>query len=235
MWLVVISMMIAAVHAKASDSFRMDYYNELEDDFFAIINSRIGENYRKSGLDAKHDVNGVEVASGCSIFIDARSRLGAQGAYAVNEVMSHPENYRSILSANGLNEQCPNWPNLETPDKAQVIALLLTVMAHFESRCQPTVPNRNAPNGVARGLFQLHEGREQDYDGTTNACERNSSMDANQSIDCALAMLNIQFSRSGILFDRRSYWDVLRPQGEAQTTGVIGGALARSRLCKIGG
>lgn len=230
MLLVVIAVVFGAFGARAANAFRD--FSDLETEFFSYLNKGLSDDVHKYGIPVKHRINGVEVAPACRIFIDANSRLGEQGAYAVNEVIEHPENYSSMLSGTGLNEQCPNWSNLEIPEKAQVVALLLTAMAHFESRCQETVPNRNAPNGTARGLFQLHEGREQDYDGTTNACERNSSMDANESIDCALAMLNIQFSRSGLLFDRRSYWDVLRPQGAAQTTGLIGQAISRSNLCQ---
>ena len=49
-------------------------------------------------------------------------------------------------------------------------------MAHFESRCLVSAANTNAPNGTARGLFQLHQGREDAYDGRSDSCSRNASL-----------------------------------------------------------
>lgn len=237
MWFVLISILAAALNVKAADSFHVDTnLTELEDDFFGLINSSLqrSHNLDKNLTQSKHVVSGLEVASACSIFIDANARLGEQGAYAINELVQHQSDYASLLSNDSLDEQCPNFPNLEVVEKAKVITLVLTAMAHFESRCQETVPNYSAPNGVARGLFQLHEGHEESYDGGADACVHNASMDADESIRCALGMLNLQFRRSGILFDPRSYWDVLRPNGQAHTTGVIGQAIARARLCQVG-
>lgn len=231
-FLFLISLIFTALSAKAVDMKSM-LFSELEDEFFTSLNESMNANAQKSIVrKSEYPLNGVNVASGCHIFIDASARLGEQGAYAYNQIVRHSSEYRSLLADSALNEQCPNYGNLQVSQRAQVIVLLLTAMAHFESSCRVSAANTNAPNGTARGLFQLHEGREDAYDGRSDSCSRNASLDAEESIDCALGMLNLQFAKSGLLFDPKSYWDVLRPQGEAQTTAAIASALGRSRLCR---
>ena len=233
MWFVVITLLFGAFNARAASAFRMSLA-ELENEFFDSLNQAMNANLQKRMSNkSDYSLNGVSVASGCQIFIDANARLGDQGAYTINEIVLHSSEYPSLLADSALNEQCPNYRNLEVQQRAQLIALLLTAMAHFESSCRLSAVNPDAPNGTARGFFQLHQGHENEYDGRSDSCSRNASLDAEESIDCALGMLNLQFARSGLLFDPGSYWDVLRPKGEAQSTAAIGQALGRTGLCRL--
>ncbi len=205
-------------------------YGQFNEDLEKIFNAA-----RTKKRNDGYSLNGIQLNNSCQIFINKNLNVGALGAYTINELTNHPREYPELMGQNSLSQHCANFPNLEPREKSTVWTLVLMAMAQFESSCSNNATNTSAPNGIARGLFQLHQGQEKVYDGKDDACVQNASYSEQASVKCALGMLNRQMIRSGgVLFYSKSYWDVLRPAGEAQTTDDIARALARTSLCQIG-
>ncbi len=137
-----------------------------------------------------------------------------------------------MMNANALGDYCPNFKNLQTRGRAFVWTVILTAMAHFESSCDGD-ETAQGPNGRLRGLFQLHQGAEAGYDGNDNECINNASYSEQNSIKCALSIIDLQFQKRGTLFSNKSYWEVLRPNGRSQRADDIQRALRNSSMCKI--
>ena len=204
------------------------YIQNIETEYLKILRAAYFDH-----LDNNQDYilnRAVDVAPSCVAFLDGQNRLGQSGLFTVNEIVKNSKDYPDLLNSTAMIEACPNFLNLSTDNKAIIITLLLTTMAHFESSCRPGATN-NGPNGIAKGLFQLHLGSEAYYDGSDDACVKNASLNPNLSIRCTLGMLNRQFEKTDKLFYEKSYWDVLRPQGEAQSVPIISRALSNSSLC----
>jgi hypothetical protein len=179
-------------------------------------------------------VAGVEVNDRCSSLIDKSGGLGSLGRFARDELMTNMSDYAELMSGDALKRHCTNYTRLSIGNRALVWALILTTMAHFESSCDSEVEAKG-PNGTAKGLWQLHEGEEQRYDGKNrDQCLKNASGDPVKSVRCTLGMLAHQMSNSGgNLFSTESYWDVLRPDGQSKKAGKIEKALKNSQLCTV--
>jgi hypothetical protein len=119
--------------------------------------------------------------------------------------------------------------NLEK--KSFIWVLILASIAHFESSCNAKA-SAQGPNGIAYGYYQLHKGQEQNYDDKKGFCKKNASLSVQASSLCALAILEKQYRNDDMeLFNNKSYWDVLRPNGESKKSGLIRQALKNSSFC----
>lgn len=207
-----------AVAAALENATYNKFFEDLNEEMSALVNR-------------SYIFNGVEMAAGCSAFISREARLGDLGMYTMQELTSGNSDYSRLIHSNAMQAYCPKYNSLDLRSKSLIWTLLLMSMAQFESTCDGSATNQG-PNGIARGLFQLHQGQETVYDGDDDSCVKNASYDDRKSIKCALGMLNGQLVRSGNqIFYSRSYWDVLRPNGEAQTTEAIASALRKARVC----
>lgn len=178
-------------------------------------------------------LDGVRMNDKCETLIEKGGGLGSLGKFARMELMTKINDYRELMSSAALSRDCPNYVRLSISDRALVWALILTTMAHFESSCDVAV-KANGPSGTARGLWQLHDGKEAGYDGAEGKCVKNASHDPIESVRCTLGMLDNQLAKSGgILFWAKSYWDVLRPEGQSGKAVKIDKALKNSRLCSL--
>ncbi|MBL7543169.1 MAG: hypothetical protein JNL11_05100 [Bdellovibrionaceae bacterium] len=132
-------------------------------------------------------------------------------------------------AASDLLKYCPNYPNLEDEQKKIILIRIVDAMVFFESTCNINA-RAKGPNGTAYGIFQLHYGREDDY---ARDCRRYDSKSPIRSIACALDMLHDQIENTQKVFFSGSYWDVLRPRGQAKKAGRIANHIWYYPLCQI--
>ena len=173
----------------------------------------------------------TSVSDSCQVFMDKDYFLGKMGKSIYTELTQNPEDYPFLLHGGTLNNYCPKYSKMSASKKASVWVLIMTVMAHFESSCADGAKAKG-PNGTAYGYFQLHKGKEAGYLADSDACPTNSSTNAKLSTKCALAMLELQLRKTGgDLFNKRSYWDVLRPKGQSKKAHQISRAIGRYSVC----
>ena len=115
--LILFVLLISGLSAKAIDMKKFAF-SDIEDEFFDSFNQAMNANAQRVAENNQYPINGVAVASTCNIFIDSNARLGNQGAYAINEIVNHSAKYPSLLSNSALNEQCPNYRNLDVQQRA---------------------------------------------------------------------------------------------------------------------
>jgi hypothetical protein len=145
-----------------------------------------------------------------------------------------------------IKRYCPNYQNMSPDERKALYVLLLTAMTHYESSCNYS-KHRQGPNGIARGLLQLHDGKEQTY---STGCKKGDSRNAKRSLICGVAMICDQTSyydktlqnhcdkqscRNQILFSDDAHWEVLQPHGPSQKAPKIQAALKKFSPCSVGG
>lgn len=179
-----------------------------------------------------YKISGTDVNDKCVALMNGNMIAGEIGR-GISQVFINNANRLPLLVHGGSvnTKYCRQYSKMTDKEKSMVWVFILTAMAHFESSCNKTVAAKG-PNGTAYGYYQLHKGHEDKYDGNTGLCQKGDAGKPLAASKCTLAMLERQFDRdTGELFSRRSYWDVLRPQGESQKAAVIRRALQRSSLC----
>ncbi|MFZ3231435.1 MAG: hypothetical protein WA160_14605 [Pseudobdellovibrio sp.] len=181
--------------------------------------------------DSSYQISKLIVSDSCKVFMDKDELLGSVGKSIFKSISTNSKNYPQLLSNGTLGKFCRKYPNMTTQRKALVWVMLMTAVAHFESSCSDSA-SAKGPNGTAYGLYQLHKGKEENYDGATKACIKNASLDPKLSSTCALMMIENQLTKSGgVLFYKDSYWDVLRPNGRSGKAKFIAETLVKSSLC----
>ena len=176
-------------------------------------------------------LGGTPVADACVAFMNKNQMVGNVGAAVYSELTQNTKLYPHLLDGGSVNKYCRKYPEMSTQQKAFVWVFIMTTMAHFESSCSESAKAKG-PNGIAYGYFQLHKGSENFYAEESKSCIKNASTNPILSSKCAVGMLEKQMDRSsGELFSRKSYWEVLRPQGHADKARIIAKALSRSSLC----
>lgn len=148
-----------------------------------------------------------------------------------------------LAGTNDLRRACPNYANLGVEERSYVWVSIFATMAFKESSCDPSAEVPGIRQGrYARGILQLHRDSEQRY---ANGCRRGDSRNPTKSLSCGISMLNDQLEKSGRLFYERTYWGVLRPQGDliqsasgkkrrVVLTRLTVGALSELPLCQRG-
>ncbi len=195
------------------------------DEFINIINQI------QLQKDTSYLVSSTLVSDGCVSFIDRNSVTGPTGIAIAKLLIQHSELFPHLLQGGTMNRYCRNYSTLTQQRKSLVWVMLLTTMAHFESSCNSNAKAKG-PNGTAYGYFQLHRGEEQNYAAVTGYCVKNASQDPRLSSQCTLGMLEYQLKKTGgDLFNKGSYWEVLRPRGASQKAAIIQKAFLKSTLC----
>lgn len=221
------AILTATSQARAESAFTYDeMYKQSIEEFTDVINDELD----------KYDLNGIEVDERCSKFMDAKMVLGPQGQYIKSEIVKNPKKYPFLIESTEMKNLCPQYSTMNVNDRAFVWTLVLTAMAHLESNCNSKVTAKG-PNGTAAGFYQLHWGKEDYYDGENSTCFKNSGKDPQGSSRCALSMLDNQMKNfEGKLFVKKSYWDVLRPNGAASRSSKapqkIKKALVNHKACQ---
>lgn len=181
--------------------------------------------------DTSYKVSTSVVADECLIFLNKNDFLGPLGASISKNFIEHQTLLPELVQGGEVNSYCRNYSTMSVKQKSMVWVMVLAVVAHYESSCKSGA-RAEGPNGVANGLYQLHLGLEQDYDGGQRACGRNTSSNPQLSSQCALGMLNFQLQKlHGHLFNNKSYWDVLRPNGASHRAFDIQKSLVHSNFC----
>lgn len=217
-------LILASTQLLAADEFT-EITNQQADEFVYLINK-----YQMLN-DTAYSLNGTQVNDQCTVFMNKENIFGDLGKSISQELQAYPSRYNNLLNADDLALACPKYKSMNVQQKSVVITLLLTAMAHFESSCKIS-SSIKGPNGRTYGYWQLHKGKEQNYD-TQDLCKKNDSTRPAASARCTLSMLDDQANRSdGIIFYRKSYWDVLRPNGRAKKAPVIKRTLQNFSLCK---
>lgn len=200
----------------------MDHYSA---EFIEIINQAQLEK------NTNYMLGDTSVADACVAFMNKNQLVGKVGAAVYSELAQNTKLYPHLLQGGSVSKYCRKYPEMSTQQKALVWVFIMTTMAHFESSCSETAKAKG-PNGVAYGYFQLHKGKENFYAQESKACVKNASTNPILSSKCAMGMLEKQmYNSNGQLFSRKSYWEVLRPQGHADKARIIAKALSRSSFC----
>lgn len=188
-------------------------------------------NHLQLAEETAYNLSGNSVADSCVALMNKNQIQGSIGVYISQVFSAHSAKLPHLLQGGKINSICPKYPSLSLMQKSQLWTLILATIAHFESSCNPTVPNKG-PNGIAYGYYQLHKGKENTYDGNAQLCAVNASGDPKLASKCTLSMLEKQFVKeNGILFSPKSYWDVLRPNGRSKKASLIRSAIMRSSIC----
>lgn len=207
---------------------QVSYETDQLDEFLDLVN---GVDFTP---DIVYSLGGAKVADTCQAFMTRDSVLGENGRDIFNKLTKDSEVFKAIFQGGTLIEYCPIYSTLKTEERAKIWVLVLTMMAHFESSCNASAVGKKNPD--ARGYYQLYLGKEEAHDAKMDYCVENSSLEGKLSNSCAIAMLEMQMRRTGgKLFHNKSYWDVLRPNGEAERKAKamsnIQRALSRSSIC----
>lgn len=235
---------IGITSALASIAQAEDYYNDanyddaLLDEYTADEFAYLINKFQMLEQTA-YKLNGTQVNDKCTVFMDKSFVLGDLGKFISKEIQTYPDRYKALIYESSLSQSCPKYPKMNLQQRSVVIALLLTVMAHFESSCK-IESSIKGPNGRTYGYWQLHKGQETRNVKKGSLCKKNDSTIPTASAQCTLEMLEQQVQRTnGKLFvtavkgkPKPSYWDVLLTNGESKKAGVIGRTLQNFSLCK---
>jgi len=217
---VVATILFLGFNAQAQYSNMIDYIDELVD----------AANMVQMQSDVSYTIGGTPVADKCVAFMDRETVLGEMGRAVFNALKDNKASFPTLMQGGTISKYCSKYPQMKDDQKMMVWVMLMTMVAHFESSCNISAKAKG-PNGTAKGYFQLHLGREQNYDDD-GLCAKNSSNSGKLSAKCALSMLERQLKKdNNQLFSSKSYWDVLRPEGKAQRADDIQRTLKRSTLC----
>jgi hypothetical protein len=212
---------LAAVSSQAQYLSYNDYLDEVAD-----IANKI-----QLGQEMSYKIGGTTVADSCTVFLSKEMFLGDAGRDIFDTIKNKKASFPELMKGGSLSKYCSKYPRMQDDQKAMVWVMVLTMMAHFESSCSIKAKAKG-PNGTAKGYYQLHSGKEQNYDGELDLCVKNASGNEKLSSKCALGMLERQLGKdNGQLFSPKSYWDVLRPAGEAKKADDIQRTLKKSSLC----
>lgn len=181
--------------------------------------------------DVTYQIGGTNVSDSCVAFMDKSLILGDVGKAIFTSMREKKSSFPHLMQGGTLSKYCSKYPQMEDEQKMMIWVMVLTMVAHFESSCNIKAKAKG-PNGTAKGYYQLHAGKEQNYDNDLDMCVKNASSSGKLSSKCTLAMLEKQLDRdNGQLFSSKSYWDVLRPNGAAQKADDIQRTLKKSSLC----
>ena len=223
---IAVSLMLSGVSRKVfADDYLSENASEISEEFADLFNQTQLEK------NMSYQISSAVVSDECLIFLNKNDFLGPLGFTISKNFVEHNSSLRELVHGGEINNYCRNYSAMSLKQKSMVWVLVLAVVAHYESSCQVRA-RAKGPNGVANGLYQLHLGLEQDYDGGQGTCGKNASSNPVASSQCALGMLNYQMQKwNGHLFNNKSYWDVLRPNGASHRALDIKKALVHSNFC----
>lgn len=214
------TVLFLSLNAQAQYSNMIDYIDELVD----------AANQIQLQNDVSYTIGGTPVADKCVAFMDRNTVLGEMGKAVFTALKDNKSSLPTVMQGGTISKYCSKYPQMKDEQKMMVWVMVMTMVAHFESSCSIGAKAKG-PNGTAKGYFQLHLGREQNYDDQ-GLCAKNASTSGKLSAKCALSMIERQLQRDGgQLFSPKSYWDVLRPGERAKRADDIQRTLKRSTLC----
>ncbi len=222
---VIVSSIFVQAGSAEAEKANQFYANE----FVSMINENIL-------AEESYPLNTVEVDDRCAKWVNQSNTLGNLGVFINNHIIINQQNFKHLLdSKKSISNICPKYSSLQTNQKSFLWTMILAAMAHYESNCN-IMAYTKGPSGRTSGFYQLHRGHESTYDGKLKVCKNFDGTKPEESSICALTMLDLQLKNRVSLFTSKSYWDVLRPSGEASRTSKapqsIKKAIVNSSLCK---
>ncbi len=151
----------------------------------------------------------LKFSAKCSRFASDEG-FGPQGNQIIS-LLKSGKGDEMLDTIGDLKRVCPAWDKLGTSEKSYVWVKIFATMSMKESSCDPAASNHGAPDGKAKGLFQLNQGKEGAY---ADGCRKGDSLSAEASTKCAVSMINRQIGKDGALKSNSSYFGVLRPKGD---------------------
>lgn len=123
-------------------------------------------------------------------------------------------NFDSLLKGTAdLRKVCPRFDQMRNDEKVELYTVILGGMAFYESTCREYV-KAQGPNGTLFGFFQLHKGKEPDYDEGRVCRPGDSNPKNGRMMQCTLSTLNRYVEISNKLFPNRgngeTYWETLQ-------------------------
>lgn len=204
----------------------LEKMDDLADDHLEIFDREISDIVSSSGA-LIQAVKEMKFDTICTEF-SGKNDLGRWSRYAYD--LLDPIDHANIFNgASDLSQNCPRYSRMDIDEKKHVWVLILTSMSFLESHCKTKAKNSNAPNGIANGILQLHKGSEGSY---SKDCRNGDSETAQRSLRCAASMLDDQLGRDKELYSKKSYWDVLRPNGTGVYQ-VVQSALRTYHSCNL--
>ena len=152
----------------------------------------------------------MNYASKCKEEFVNKDGIGDWGRFVKEELSTGQ--YAELLKNNKpFRNICPGFRVMNTEDKKNLWVFILMSMSHYESSCRAQA-EAQGPNGIAKGLLQLHQGAENKYAhwDRERICKKGDSKHPKESLQCTLSMLSGQVERFNSIFFEKSYWDVLR-------------------------
>jgi hypothetical protein len=203
-------------------------------------NMRTGDSLGEQKKNAKKSVKyslvaeKMNYADKCKDEFISSQGLGNWGKYVKKELSS--KLYVSLLKNSKTFENvCPGYPLMKLEERKNLWVFILMSMSHYESSCRPQV-EAQGPNGIAKGLFQLHDNFENKYSqwDLDGICKKGGARNPKDSLKCTLSMLNGQVEKYNSLFFKKSYWDVLRKVNEPDTHAFkIKNAIGMLKGCEV--
>lgn len=100
----------------------------------------------------------LNFGAGCDKFMNREGKLGPWGQYALQLIQDKPDSFGDNVP-DDINQWCPKYKSMKEGEDVSKRELywvwILMSMASSESSCNPRADNPNAPDGVAKGLFQV--------------------------------------------------------------------------------
>ncbi|UXR63918.1 hypothetical protein EZJ49_12670 [Bdellovibrio bacteriovorus] len=183
----------------------------------------------QSPLDLFEYNKGRKQEANCSNFV-TENGLGKWGKSISRNLNANDYSYL-FEGTDDLRLICPSYSSLKNSEKKIIWISIINVMSIGESTCgtDPRMNRAQGPNGRLAGVIQLHSGKEHKY---SPGCNKGDSKTPETTFSCTLHMMDDQLRREGKLFSRKSYWDVLRPQGVGQKFKEIKKVIGQLSICK---
>lgn len=179
------------------------------------------------------DARNVNYPKGCeNRFIDKEGRLGPYGRTALAEIKSKPNSYVNNVPSD-FATLCPRYKGMDNEKREQFWVWAFSSLAAPESSCNPNAANPNAPNGTAKGLFQLEKPLCDRFGETGNL------YNGHVNVRCAVRALASELRKRDTLTlcKRGTYWGPLRCDDNNKARGgdIKGGMRFRALVSKFPG
>lgn len=191
--------------------------------------------------DLARDVNARFNGNCAQMFIDKEGNLGSWGRVVRDEIREKKKQFVENEPPDVM-ELCPNYKYFSKEEggkREQFWIHTFMSLASPESSCNQAAANHGAPNGTAKGLFQL-EARVCDAMQVTG-----NLYDGQKNTRCAVRLLGAELARRDNLMSptsrdrdsRRTYWGPLRTDDHNKARGgdIQGAKKFRALVAKFPG
>ena len=169
----------------------------------------------------------------CAGFISKKG-VGPWGAHVIKA--AHKVAPNCFYGRNLFGSLCPNYLDLDQPQKEAMVALAFAAIGQRESTCKPTTRVRGT-NDIADGIFALEYSADQRSDAGRSKtwCKSKETVDTQAwefQSECAASIINDRICKVGAyIFGPRSYWEEFK-SGDGDIAQMIYTTSRKWGLCK---